>query len=434
MTIIKDIKARQILDSRGNPTIEAEVFLSGNIKGRGMVPSGASTGSREATEMRDGDKNRYAGKEVSHAINKVLRHIQPILLGKSVLDQHTIDHAMIDLDATSNKSLLGANAILSVSLACAYAAAQVKQVPLYAHLNQIFGGSDSLTLPVPLMNIINGGSHADNNIDIQEFMIVPFGAPTFKEALRFGAEIFYSLKQQLKQAGLSTAVGDEGGFSPNLPNSESAIEFILKAIDQTGLKVGTEVGIALDVASSELYLNGQYQLHSENKALSTDQFIDYLCYLAKSYPILSIEDGLSEDDWLGWQKLTEKLGGAVQLVGDDLFVTNTNMLSRGINQHIANSILIKINQIGTLSETFDTIRMAQSAGYTCVISHRSGETEDTTIADLAVATNAQQIKAGSLCRSDRVAKYNQLLRIEEHLGSKALFSGRSSFMRHNLAK
>ena len=426
MTIIKNIIAREILDSRGNPTIEAEVHLS-NAVGLGMVPSGASTGSKEALELRDGDASRYNGKGVTQAVANVNTAIRQALIGKDAADQTNIDNILINLDGTENKAKLGANAILAVSLAAARASATAKGLPLYQYLHAVFNYHNQFSLPVPMMNIINGGSHADNNVDIQEFMIVPFGAPTFKEALRYGAEVFHALKKQLAGKGLNTAIGDEGGFAPNLPSNEAAINIILEAIEKTGLKLGQDIALSLDVASSEFYKDGKYHLQSENKQLNSAEFVDYLAAWANNYPIISIEDGLAEDDWQGWQLLTQKLGSKIQLVGDDLFVTNTKIFTEGITKNIANAILIKINQIGSLSETFAAIRMAKQANYACIISHRSGETEDSTIADLAVATDAKQIKTGSLCRSDRVAKYNQLLRIEEQLGDKAVYAGKTAF-------
>lgn len=426
MSSIKNIIAREILDSRGNPTIEAQVFLASGAIGLGVVPSGASTGSKEALELRDGGA-RYNGKGVLRAIEHVHGEIKQALLGKEAHDQASIDNILIALDNTENKTRLGANAILAASLAAAHASANEQHKPLYQHLHECFNYGNPLSVPVPMMNIINGGSHADNNVDIQEFMIVPYGAPNFKEALRYGAEVFHALKKQLNAKGLNTAVGDEGGFAPNLPSNEAALNIILEAIEKTGLKTGHDIGLSLDVASSEFYQDGKYQLKSENKSLTNIEFVDYLCAWANKYPIISIEDGLAENDWQGWELLTKKIGHKIQLVGDDLFVTNTKILQEGINKKIANAILIKINQIGTLTETFAAIKMAKAADYACIISHRSGETEDTTIADLAVATDAKQIKTGSLCRSDRVAKYNQLLRIEEALGSKAIYAGKSAY-------
>lgn len=427
MAEIKNIKAREILDSRGNPTIEADVTLASGVVGTACAPSGASTGSREALELRDKDPKRYLGKGVLTAVNNVNTSIRDALLGHDALDQEALDKVMIDLDGTPNKASLGANAILAVSLAAAKAAAIESKIPLYAHIAKLNGGAGSFSLPVPMMNIINGGEHADNNVDIQEFMVQPVGAPSFSEALRYGAEIFHSLKSVLGKQGLSTAVGDEGGFAPNLPSNAAALDAILEAVEKTGLKMGSDIRLALDCAASEFYRDGKYHLKGENSVYDSAGFVDYLAKLSSDYKILSIEDGMDESDWDGWAKLTRKIGDRVQLVGDDLFVTNTEILSRGIEQSIANSILIKFNQIGTLTETLNAIRMAKNAGYTAVISHRSGETEDTTIADLAVATGAGQIKTGSLCRSDRVAKYNRLLRIEEELGSKAVYRGIEEF-------
>ena len=425
MSQIVDIRAREILDSRGNPTIEADVILASGIVGRACAPSGASTGSREALELRDGDKARYLGKGVRTAVNNVNTLIRDALLGKSVFDQKDIDNTMIELDGTENKEKLGANATLAVSLATARAAADEKKIPLFQYIADLRGQS-ILTMPVPMMNIINGGSHADNNVDIQEFMIEPVGFTSFSEALRAGAEIFHSLKSVLNKKGLNTAVGDEGGFAPNLRSNEEAITVILEAIGQTGYKAGSDIMLALDCASSEFYKNGQYILAGEgNKAFTSNQFSDYLAGLANQYPIISIEDGLDESDWEGWSYLTSILGDKIQLVGDDLFVTNPKILQRGINEKVGNSILIKYNQIGTLTETLDAIYLAKANGYSTVISHRSGETEDSTIADLAVGTAAGQIKTGSLCRSDRVAKYNQLLRIEEL--THAEYRGKAEF-------
>lgn len=424
MSIIKAIRAREILDSRGNPTVEADVVLNSGIVGQASVPSGASTGSREALELRDGDPRRYMGKGVLKAVVNIETKIQPALIGISVEEQQHIDQLMVELDGTENKGHLGANAILAVSLAVAKAAALEHHAGLYRYL----GGDDGpFTLPVPMMNIINGGAHADNNVDIQEFMIMPVGASSFREALRYGAEIFQVLKTLLKQQKLSTAVGDEGGFAPDLLSNQAAIELILRATEQAGFKIGSDIYLALDIASSELYNNGKYHLASEKKQLNAIEFADYLSSWVKQYPILSIEDAMAEDDWDGWAYLTQALGKRVQLVGDDLFVTNVKILQQGIEQGIANSILIKLNQIGTLTETLAAIGLARKAGYTSVISHRSGETEDTTIADLAVATAAGQIKTGSLCRTDRIAKYNRLLRIEAELGTQALYAGRQAF-------
>lgn len=427
MAAIKDIRAREVLDSRGNPTVEADVVLENGIVGTACAPSGASTGSREALELRDKDPKRYLGKGVLIAVANVNGPIRDALLGESAEDQKALDQRMLDLDGTDNKSKLGANAILAVSLAAAKAAAKANDMPLYAWIAKLNNSESAMSLPVPMMNIINGGEHADNNVDIQEFMVQPVGAPTFAEALRYGAEIFHSLKSVLKAQGLNTAVGDEGGFAPNLPSNAAALDAILKAVDGAGLKMGSDVRLALDCASSEFYQDGKYNLKGENAVYDAAGFTDYLAKLADDYKILSIEDGMDESDWDGWALLTRKIGDRVQLVGDDLFVTNTAILSRGIEQSIGNSILIKFNQIGSLTETLAAIRMAREAGFTAVISHRSGETEDTTIADLAVATGAGQIKTGSLCRSDRVAKYNQLLRIEQELGSKAVYRGIAEF-------
>lgn len=427
MAEIKNIKAREILDSRGNPTIEADVTLVSGVIGTACAPSGASTGSREALELRDKDPRRYLGKGVLIAVNNVNTSIRDALLGHDANAQEALDKVMIELDGTPNKASLGANAILAVSLAAAKAAAIQSKTPLYAHIAKLNGGSGNYSLPVPMMNIINGGEHADNNVDIQEFMVQPVGASSFSEALRYGAEIFHSLKAVLSKKGLSTAVGDEGGFAPNLPSNAAALDAILEAVEKTGLKMGSDIRLALDCAASEFYRDGKYHLKGENSVYDSAGFVDYLAKLSTDYKILSIEDGMDESDWDGWAKLTRKIGDRVQLVGDDLFVTNTEILSRGIEQSIANSILIKFNQIGTLTETLNAIRMAKNAGYTAVISHRSGETEDTTIADLAVATGAGQIKTGSLCRSDRVAKYNRLLRIEEELGNKAVYRGIEEF-------
>ncbi len=423
MTTITQIKGREILDSRGNPTVEAEVTLSSGVVGRAAAPSGASTGEREAIELRDGDKSRYLGKGVCKAVGHIDNEIAELVCGLDCDDQVGLDQAMIGLDGTDNKSKLGANALLAVSLANAQAAASEAGLPLYRYL----GGNTANTLPVPMMNIINGGAHANNSVDMQEFMILPVGAPSFSESLRYGAEIFHALKSVLHKKGLNTAVGDEGGFAPDLSSNEEAIEVILQAIDQAGYKAGEDICLGLDVASSEFYENGQYLLASEHKSFNAGEFTDYLSNWVDQYPIITIEDGMDESDWDGWAILTEKLGDRIQLVGDDLFVTNTNILSRGIKNNIANSILIKFNQIGTLTETLNAISMAHEASYSTVISHRSGETEDVTIADLAVATNAGQIKTGSLSRSDRVAKYNQLLRIESQLGSNAVYPGASAF-------
>ncbi|MDI9246827.1 phosphopyruvate hydratase [Marinobacter sp. CHS3-4] len=425
MTKIANIKGREVLDSRGNPTVEADVILEDGTVGSACAPSGASTGSREALELRDGDKSRYLGKGVTKAVGAVNGKIRDALVGKDSADQRALDQIMLDLDGTDNKANLGANAILAVSLAAAKAAAASLKKPLYEHIADINGTSGKFSMPVPMMNILNGGEHADNNVDIQEFMIQPVAAKTFAEALRIGAEIFHALKKVLNSKGLNTAVGDEGGFAPDLPSNEGALAVIQEAVEQAGYKLGTDVTLALDCASSEFYKDGQYQLSGEGKSFDSEGFADYLSGLCDRYPIVSIEDGMDESDWDGWKVLTDKLGSKVQLVGDDLFVTNTKILKDGIDKGVGNSILIKFNQIGSLSETLDAIKMAQDAGYTAVISHRSGETEDTTIADLAVATCAGQIKTGSLCRSDRVAKYNQLLRIEEALGSSAPYRGLS---------
>ncbi|MCO7226379.1 phosphopyruvate hydratase [Pleionea sp. CnH1-48] len=422
MTKIVDIKAREVLDSRGNPTVEADVILEGGVVGSACSPSGASTGSREALELRDGDKSRYLGKGVLKAVANINENIKSALVGQSVDDLTALDNMMLELDGTENKANLGANAILAVSLAAAKAAATANGKALYEHI-----AGDKMNMPVPMMNIINGGAHADNNVDIQEFMILPVGVPSFAEALRCGTEIFHALRSVLKEKGLNTSVGDEGGFAPNLGSNEEALEAIVEATKRAGYTLGEQVFLGLDVASSEFYKDGKYQLDGEGKSLTSAEFVDFMADLVDRYPIISIEDGMDEGDWDGWKLLTEKLGDKVQLVGDDLFVTNTKILQEGIDKDIANSILIKVNQIGSLSETLAAIKMAQEAGYTAVVSHRSGETEDTTIADLAVATAAGQIKTGSLCRSDRVAKYNQLLRIEEMLGEKAVYPGRDAF-------
>lgn len=426
MSNIADIRAREILDSRGNPTIEADVILESGVVGRANAPSGASTGSREALELRDGDKKRYLGKGVQNAVGNVNVDIRELLVGRSVFEQAAIDQAMIELDGTESKSKLGANAILAVSLAVARAAAIEKKIPLYQYIAELRGQSD-FTMPVPMMNIINGGEHADNTVDIQEFMIEPVGFNSFAEALRCGAEVFHALKSVLKARGLNTAVGDEGGFAPNLATNEDALKAIVEAIEKAGYKAGENVMLALDCASSEFYKDGKYHLEGEGKSFTSAEFVDYLAGLVAKYPIISIEDGLDESDWDGWALLTEKLGDKVQLVGDDLFVTNPKILKKGIEQKVANAILIKYNQIGSLTETLDAIYMAKEAGYATVISHRSGETEDATIADLAVATAAGQIKTGSLCRSDRVSKYNQLLRIEQELDHRAPYRGKAEF-------
>ncbi|OHZ01341.1 phosphopyruvate hydratase [Salinicola sp. MIT1003] len=423
MAEIVDIRALEVLDSRGNPTVQAQVTLSGGITGSACAPSGASTGSREALELRDGDKSRYLGKGVLKAVDAVNGKIRERLLGMDASDQRALDDAMLALDGTDNKASLGANAILAVSLAAAKAAATEKGVPLYAHIAELYGQPGQYTMPVPMMNILNGGEHADNNVDIQEFMIQPVGAPNFREALRTGAEIFHSLKKVLSAKGLSTSVGDEGGFAPNLSSNAEALAVIKQAVSDAGYTLGKDVTLALDCASSEFFKDGTYDLAGEGKHYDAAGFTDYLADLCDQYPIVSIEDGMDESDWDGWKALTDKLGDKIQLVGDDLFVTNTRILKRGIDEKIGNSILIKFNQIGSLSETLDAIKMAQDAGFTAVISHRSGETEDTTIADLAVGTAAGQIKTGSLCRSDRVAKYNRLLVIEQELGDKAAYPG-----------
>jgi enolase len=421
MIKIADIRAREILDSRGNPTVEADLKLDDGSLGRAAVPSGASTGTREAVELRDGDKSRYLGKGVRKAVANVNGELKVSLLARRFRDQRELDRSLIELDGTENKSRLGANALLAVSLAFARAVAMSAGMPLYRHLGP------GTTLPLPMMNIINGGAHADNNVDIQEFMILPVGAPDFAEALRYGAEIFHALKSVLRKLGLNTSVGDEGGFAPDLPSNRAALDTIMDAIGQAGFSAGRDVLLGLDVASSEFYRNGRYRLDAENRDFDAAGFSDFLEDLVRAYPIVSIEDGMDESDWDGWSLLTRRLGSRVQLVGDDLFVTNTRILERGIREKIANSILIKPNQIGTLSETLDAITMAVRAGYTAVVSHRSGETCDSTIADIAVATEATQIKTGSLSRSDRIAKYNQLLRIEEELGSQASYAGRKAF-------
>jgi len=428
MSIIVDVYAREVLDSRGNPTVEVEVSLESGGKGRAIVPSGASTGAYEAVELRDGDKSRYLGKGVLKAVENVNTIIAPEIIGLDALDQVAIDRKMIQLDGTPNKAKLGANAILAVSMAVARAAADALDVPLYTYL----GGFNAKVLPVPMMNIINGGEHADNNIDVQEFMVLPVGAANFKEALRIGAEIFHSLKAVLHDKGLNTAVGDEGGFAPNLQSNEEAITTIITAIERAGYKPGEDVFLGMDVASTEFFKDGKYVLAGEGKSFTSAEFVDLLESWVDKYPILTIEDGCSEDDWEGWKLLTDRLGKKVQLVGDDLFVTNTERLYDGIEKGVGNSILVKVNQIGTLTETFDAIEMAKRAGYTAVISHRSGESEDSTIADIAVATNAGQIKTGAPSRTDRVAKYNQLLRIEDQLGSTAQYAGKTAF--YNLKK
>jgi enolase len=422
MSEIVDVRGREILDSRGNPTIEADVITADGAIGRAMVPSGASTGSREALELRDGDKSRYLGKGVQKAVSHINGPLKAALVGLEVTDQASVDQTMLDLDGTENKASMGANALLGISLATAHAAAQERALPLYRYLS-----AGPYTLPVPMMNIINGGAHADNSVDLQEFMILPVGAGSIREAVRYGAEVFHALQSVLKGRGMATAVGDEGGFAPNLPSNESAIEVILEAIDKAGFKAGSDIYLGLDVASSEFYEEGVYHLSSEGRKFSAAEFTDYLAAWVDQYPIITIEDAMDEGDWEGWRLLTEKLGQRVQLVGDDLFVTNTKILKRGIDEKIANSILIKVNQIGTLSETLAAIEMAKNAGYSAVVSHRSGETEDTTIADLVVATATGQIKTGSLSRSDRVAKYNQLMRIEDQLGEDAVYAGKDAF-------
>ena len=423
MSSIVDVVAREILDSRGNPTVEADVLIESGVMGRAAVPSGASTGSREALELRDKDSTRYGGRGVLRAVEHINTEISEAIMGLDAQEQAFIDRTLIDLDGTENKSRLGANALLAVSMAVAKAAADESGLPLYRY----FGGSGSMQMPVPMMNVVNGGAHANNSLDIQEFMIVLVGAQSFREALRCGAEVFHALKKILDAKGMSTSVGDEGGFAPNLASNEAALALVLEAIDKAGYQPGAEVLLALDCASSEFYKDGRYVLGSENLKLSSREFADYLAALADKYPIVSIEDGMAESDWEGWKVLTGRLGRKVQLVGDDVFVTNTKILREGIQLGVANSILIKVNQIGTLTETFEAIEMAKRAGYTAVISHRSGETEDTTIADIAVGTNVLQIKTGSLSRSDRVAKYNQLLRIEEDLGDGVAYPGRDAF-------
>lgn len=416
---IQDIKARMILDSRGQPTVEADVILTGGILGRAAVPSGASTGKREALELRDHDPHYYLGKGVKRVLANIDEIIKPVVLGQDYKDQTTFDEALLDLDGTSNKSNLGANTILALSMAFAHANAAANHLPLYTYLKQ----TDVFSLPVPMMNVINGGVHANNNLDIQEFMIMPVGAPSFYEAIRYGAEVFQALKALLKRRGFSTAVGDEGGFAPDLPSHDAALEFLAKAVEQAGFKLGRDIFFTLDIASSEFYQDGVYKLISENQVFDRPGFLKYLQTLLARYPIISLEDAMAEDDWEGWALLTSALGDYIQLVGDDVFVTNTDLLRQGIDSKIANAILIKPNQVGTLTETFEAIQLAKTAGYRAVMSHRSGETEDTTIADLAVATGIGQIKTGSLCRTDRVAKYNQLLRIEENLGKEAIFAG-----------
>ncbi|WP_062264726.1 phosphopyruvate hydratase [Endozoicomonas arenosclerae] len=429
MAKIVEIKGREIMDSRGNPTVEADVILESGAMGRAAAPSGASTGSREALELRDGDKSRYLGKGVLKAVGNINGPIREALLGRDAADQRGLDLAMIELDGTENKSVLGANAILAVSLAAAKAAAADKKIPLYQHIADLNGTSGQFTMPVPMMNILNGGEHADNNVDIQEFMVQPVAAKTFSEGLRMGAEVFHALKKVLSAKGLNTAVGDEGGFAPNLASNADALAVIKEAVEAAGYKLGTDITLAMDCAASEFYVDGQYNMKGEGKIFSSNEFSDYLAKLTEEYPIISIEDGLDESDWDGFKYQTDILGDKIQIVGDDLFVTNTKILKEGIEKGVANSILIKFNQIGSLTETLEAIKMAKDAGYTAVISHRSGETEDATIADLAVGTAAGQIKTGSLCRSDRVSKYNQLLRIEEELGAKAPYRGLAEFKR-----
>ena len=423
MSAIVDIVGREVLDSRGNPTVECDVLLESGVMGRAAVPSGASTGSREAIELRDGDKSRYLGKGVLKAVENINTEIAEAVLGLDAAEQAFLDKTLIDLDGTENKGRLGANAMLAVSMAVARAAAEEAGLPLYRY----FGGSTSMQMPVPMMNVINGGAHANNNLDIQEFMILPVGAPSFREAIRWGAEVFHALKKIIHDKGMSTAVGDEGGFAPSVDGHEAAIQLILEAIDKAGYTAGEQIALGLDCAASEFYKDGKYHLEGEGLQLTAEQWTDMLATWVDKYPIISIEDGMHEGDWDGWAHLTERLGQKVQLVGDDLFVTNTKILKEGIRKGIANSILIKINQIGTLTETFEAIEMAKRAGYTAVISHRSGETEDSTIADIAVGLNALQIKTGSMSRSDRMAKYNQLLRIEEDLGDVAKYPGRDAF-------
>ena len=423
MSAIVDIVGREILDSRGNPTVECDVLLESGVMGRAAVPSGASTGSREAIELRDGDKSRYLGKGVLKAVEHINTEISEAVLGLDASEQAFLDRTLIDLDGTDNKSRLGANATLAVSMAVARAAAEEAGLPLYRY----FGGSGAMQMPVPMMNVVNGGAHANNNLDLQEFMIIPVGAPSFREAVRYGAEVFHALKTILHDKGMSTAVGDEGGFAPSVANHEAAIQLILEAIDKAGFAAGGQIALGLDCAASEFYKDGKYVLAGEGLSLTAQEWTDMLATWVDKYPIISIEDGMAEGDWDGWKILTDRLGKNVQIVGDDLFVTNTKILKEGLDKGIANSILIKINQIGTLTETFAAIEMAKRAGYTAVISHRSGETEDSTIADIAVGTNAGQIKTGSLSRSDRIAKYNQLLRIEEDLGEIATYPGRAAF-------
>ncbi|QUN32115.1 phosphopyruvate hydratase (plasmid) [Cupriavidus sp. KK10] len=427
MSTIVDIIGREVIDSRGNPTVECDVLLESGVMGRAAVPSGASTGSREAIELRDGDKSRYFGKGVLKACENINTEISEAIMGLDANEQAFLDRTLIDLDGTENKNRFGANATLAVSMAVAKAAAEEAGLPLYRY----FGGSGAMQMPVPMMNVINGGAHADNNLDLQEFMIIPVGAPSFREGIRYGAEVFHTLKKILHENRLTTAVGDEGGFAPSVANHEAAIKLILQAIEQAGYEPGTQIALGLDCAASEFYKDGKYRLDGEGLTLSSSDFTNLLATWCDKYPIISIEDGMAENDWEGWATLTKTLGGRIQLVGDDLFVTNTKILKEGIQKNIANSILIKINQIGTLTETFAAIEMAKRAGYTAVISHRSGETEDSTIADIAVGTNALQIKTGSMSRSDRMAKYNQLLRIEEDLGDIASYPGREAFFNIN---
>lgn len=423
-TKITNVIGREILDSRGNPTVEADVILSSGVVGRASVPSGASTGSREALELRDGDKNRFFGKGVLKAVGHVNNELRSVLIGADPMQQSEIDHKMIELDGTESKTNFGANAILAVSMAVARAAATEKNLPLYRYL-----GDGPYSMPVPMMNVLNGGAHADNNVDVQEFMILPVGAPSIREAIRYGAEVFHHLKQVLKKKGMNVAVGDEGGFAPDLRSNEEALESICEAIESAGYRLGEDICLGLDVAASELYENGRYTLKSENHSYTSEEFVDYLANWVKKYPLITVEDGLAEGDWAGWKVMTEKLGDKIQLVGDDLFVTNTKIFQRGIKEGVCNAILIKLNQIGTLTETLDAIKMAKDAGYSAVVSHRSGETEDTIIADLVVARATGQIKTGSLCRTDRVAKYNQLMRISEVLGVDAPYMGKKAFPR-----
>ncbi len=426
MGVIKEVKAREILDSRGNPTVEVDITLKDGSFGRSAVPSGASTGSHEAVELRDGDKERFGGKGVSKAVQNVNNAISQAITGKK-FDQTSLDEALIKLDGTPNKGNLGANAILGVSMAFSHAKAKSEKIPLYEYFKNISGTKEKMRLPVPLMNVLNGGKHAENSTDLQEFMIVPLGAPTFKEALRYGAEVFHALKKILSGKKLNTSVGDEGGYAPSLPNNEAAIEIIIEAIKKAGYTPGLDIGIAIDAAATEIYENGVYNLKTENKKLSSKEMVEYYANWCKKYPIVSIEDGLAEDDWAGYELMTKKLGDKIQIVGDDLFVTNVERLERGIKSNVGNSILIKLNQIGTVTETINAIKLAKKSKYTSIISHRSGETEDTTIADFVVGLSTGQIKTGSASRTDRIAKYNQLLRIEEALGDKAVFPGKNAF-------